>query len=179
MALTNSAVRGGEVAVVPMRLELTQLVRVGGGRIGFLLLGVCRLGVFFYYRLSTAECKAFPQGFFQSPRNPPIQAMGTGTPLHDRGARVILPPRRQPPESQAMPTTKPLPTATLVDWIIHREGRHISDAEVADAVGVTTRTVLRWRSGRIPTVGVYAADRYATTLGVHGSAIWGSEFFEV
>ena len=49
--------------------------------------------------------------------------------------------------------------------------------QVADAIGVTRRTVELWNSdGGIPE---QAADKAAIHLGVHPSAIWGDDWFRL
>ena len=49
--------------------------------------------------------------------------------------------------------------------------------QVADAIGVTRRTVELWNSdGGVPE---QAADKAAIRLGVHPSAIWGDDWFRL
>jgi len=51
-----------------------------------------------------------------------------------------------------------------------------TNAVLADDLGVSVRTVQRWAKRQW--VGFYEADEIATRLCVHGTHIWGEQFFE-
>lgn len=51
-----------------------------------------------------------------------------------------------------------------------------SDRQVAEQLGLSSRTVIRWRlEGGVP---LHTADRVAAMLGMHPNDIWGSGFDE-
>lgn len=54
-------------------------------------------------------------------------------------------------------------------------GSAFTDELFATMIGVSTRAIARWRvaDGRLPW---HSADRAATSMGMHGSFIWGEEW---
>ena len=51
----------------------------------------------------------------------------------------------------------------------------LTDDQIAEACGVSRRTVVRWRSSR--KVRAMDTDRIATHLGWHPAAIWGADWY--
>lgn len=58
-------------------------------------------------------------------------------------------------------------------WCIHELGGVSGlDRRHAEAVGVSPRTITRWRGNPLQSIDANTADSYATALDLHPSAIW-------
>lgn len=71
-----------------------------------------------------------------------------------------------------MTTTLPMdPLVERVSWQLGIPAESVSPARLAEAVGVTARTVHRWKAkGRV--IPINSCDRLAINLGWHPCVIW-------
>ena len=78
------------------------------------------------------------------------------------------------PVDPLLATFPPQPSpAVLREWSLNHDGPCPGTAPwIAEVCGVTRETVNRWRTGAMPTVPWWTADRIATRLRVHPAAIW-------
>ena len=71
--------------------------------------------------------------------------------------------------SGPLPHPKPITAAPLVDL---QQRRGWSARQLADRIGATRRTVVRWRSNPNTRIDFYRADRYAINLNLDLDDLW-------
>lgn len=76
------------------------------------------------------------------------------------------------------PTPPPVPLAPLLERLssyLGERAEQLDYSAVAEACGVSHRTVVRWMKARV--VAVSEVDDIAVRLGWHPAAIWGAEWY--
>ena len=86
--------------------------------------------------------------------------------------------QRLPANRNRQPVAPPVPIEPLIERLVSYTGigaDRISYYDIAEACGVSHRTVVRWmKAGSIPD---QMTDRVATHLGWHPAAIWGADWY--
>ena len=85
---------------------------------------------------------------------------------------------RRLPANRHLPHIPRVPYAPLVDKLcayFQLQAHQLNDADVAEALGVSMRTIIRWRA--IGTLPAHFTDRVSISIGWHPAAIWGLDWY--